>query len=296
MQTAVQKAKQRLAAQEQRIPSQISRDAIQYAWYAASDLTHRDLGPIKRCRWTPIVKQEKWKTILAKPSPDDFAAVRNLRNPSAPPTQGLIWIKPGAIANSLYEEFNEWGLLISPTLMKAAPDLDVFERLSIDSIFFPMEDEALPKTYNALRSQIETVLASIESGALQRLPNETIRTIVAVGKEMLQSLDRTAVYQEGELAKTHQSFEKSKTEQGHRGTYDRRDRAMMAWLEVVPRDEVQNRSAIANETLIELAKQQLVSGAGNAIDYEALGRGIAKGLEPMIATIAKPETKPEVKK
>lgn len=279
--TAIQKARKQLAGQEKRVPSVMSRDAIQFAWYAPLNLKHRDQGEIKRCRWTPIIKRERWMSILAKPSVDEFAAVRNSRNPSKPPTEGLEWIKPGAIANSLYDEFAAWGLLISPSLGKANISLDEFEALNLDEIYFPMADDELPRTYSATKSQIEQVLNAIQSGGLKQYPKEAVTRITAVGREMLDSLERTKAYFQAQLDITHQGFEDSKTKEGFRGKYDQRDRAMMAWLEIVPRDEVQNSAAKANETLIELAKQQLVSG-NKGMDATVLAEALAKALGPLL--------------
>jgi len=309
MSTALQQAKDRLQSQQTRVPVQVSRDAIQYCWFAPVNVTHRDQGLINRLRWTPITRQEKWVSIAEKQNPDEFVAVRNLKaeklrqRPMPPPNQGLLWVKPGAIANSLHLEFGEWGLLISPTLAKIGSqhDIDVFASLRLDDIYFPMAEDDLPTTFTDIKARIEAVLRAIEQGKLESLvsaatarhfkalPSESARMVTAVGKEMLESVARSRAYQEMQLNITHAGFEKAKTESGHRGTYDQRDRQMMAFLEVVPQDEVQNRNAQANMTLIEIAKQQLQNGsAAQGIDYAELGKGIAAGLLAA-GVIAKPE-------
>lgn len=312
MSTAIQQAKERLKQQQHRVPVQVSREAIQYCWFAPMDITHRDQGLIKRLRWTPIVKREKWISIAEKQNPDEFVAVRNLRSemlrerPLKPPNQGMVWIKPGAIAQSLHLEFGEWGLLVSPTLAKigTTDDIEAFEQLRLDAFFFPMPEDQLPLTHAECKARIDAVLAGLRSGKLEGLCSastikhfktlsaDQIKMILTVGNEMAESVERSRVYQETQLNITHSEFEKAKTETGHRGTYDKRDRLMMEWLQIVPQDEVLNRNAQANTTLIELAKQQLINGnqAQQGIDYEKLGEGIVSGLAKA-GLLVKPETK-----
>lgn len=294
MQSALQQAKARLQQQEQRVPTVANRDAIQYCWYAPPyNISHRDFGKIQRLRWTPITRQEKWLSIAAKEKPEDFVAVRNVRadmlriRPVPPPNQGLTWIKPGAIAESLHQEYGDWGLLVSKALRDIR--LDEFEALNLDGFYFPMLDERLPDTHKATNERIEKVLNALEKNQVQSLgaalektfkafTTQQQRIVIACGKEMLGALEQAKAFQTAELAQTHKYFEDARAgKSGNRGTYDPRDRAMMAWLEIVPQDEVQNLNAQANTQLIELAKAQLVNG-GQSIDYAKLGEGIAAGL------------------
>lgn len=279
---------------EQQAPTQVDREAIQYVWFPFCDLAHDDVGTIKRLRWQPITRQLRWENILSKENPAEYVMTRNLENPrSNRHTEGAYWIKPGAIVNSLREQYGEWGLLVSSAAF--GMPVEEFEKLGIDNFFFPEADDQLPATHREIQARIQERLDAIHGGALKGAPQAAINALVSLGQEMLASLARAYNYQNVTIADRLAEIEKAKYDNSgkYRGSLDSRDRKMLSWLEITPPDEALKKAAVDNYSLAEIAKQALLQPKqAPAIDEEKLATTLATALgaalKPLLETKAAP--------
>lgn len=312
---AVKDAQANIAAM---IPRQENKMGTRYAWYGLDSIHHHDLdamtngangGRMQRLKWQPITKAPRWVHTGAL-GENGAAEVVARRPANGKPKEDMFWVKPWAIINSLGMLYGERGLIDSPTLRFA--ELEAFEALHLDEFFFPEPEEALPATFRLCEARILEQLAKLEAGDFTTpdgksltVTREAAGMMLLVGKEMLGSLRQSALYGRKVIDERHAEMEKAAAGvAGNRGTYDDRERRLLAWLEITPRNAALEKIALDSNQLPSVIQQMANVVAAQAtkqpepLDVSALGAAIgqslAKELAPLMAKPAESaETQPE---
>lgn len=287
------------------IPKRANVEANRYAWHPLMNISHPDVMAINggemmpRLKWQPITRAPRWDPILSRPG-EKWVATRPA--PPEKPREGMYWIMPMRIAESLQTLYAESGLLVSPNL--EGVELDTFARLFLDDIFFPEDDSNLPGTFKACDARIKAQLAKLAEGKAESpsggpLPvaPELIPHVVEIGKEMGKSLVRSANYLSRYIDERHAEMEKAKTDNTgrYRGHYDARERTILAWLEIAPRDQAINRLAQDHnnmgDTVAKAVKESMTATAemmkASQVDVNALGAAIGKSLAESLGPLIK---------
>lgn len=326
----LQAIKRTQSSVEAMIPRRENLMGNRYAWYGLDSIHHADLdamtdganqGRMPRLKWQPIIKAPRWVHVGAL-GENGAAEIVARRNPdsSGKPREEMHWIKPWAIINSLGMLYGERGLIDSPTLRYA--DLDTFEALHLDDIFFPENEESLPQTFKLSEKRILDQLAVLRSGkamspewfdvtaANEQMASHpaqavavspaAIPQIIKIGEEMLASLRHSAVYGRKVIDERHAEMEKAAAGvPGNRGTYDDRERRLLAWLEITPRNAALEKIALDSNQLPQVITQMANVVAAQAqrqpetLDVAALGEAIGGALAKQLAPlIAKSEAEP----
>lgn len=312
---------------EAMIPRRENLMGNRFAWYGLDTVHHADLaamtdganeGRMPRLKWQPIIKAPRWVHVgaLGENGAAEIVARRNPDPSNGKPREEMHWIKPWAIINSLGMLYGERGLIDSPTLRYI--ELDVFEALRLDDFFFPEPEETLPTTFRACEARIVQQLERLQTGDLTTPDGRTLQVresavsvMVTVGKEMLASLRHSAAYGRKVIDERHAEMEKAAAGvPGNRGTYDDRERRLLAWLEITPRNQALEKIALDSNALPQVITQMASVVAAQAtrepekLDVAALGEAIggalAKQLAPLITkptletiTMDDPPVKPE---
>lgn len=288
---------------------------LSYSWYALDDIHHADInamtngasgGHMRRCRWQPITRAPRWirAGTLGAENGGEVIARRNPDAVTRRPREDMYWIKPASIQASLNMLYGERGMVDSRILKGV--DLDTFESLQLDDIFFPEDDAGLPRTFKACEARVIGQLQKLRAGDTTTPDGRTldirrsaIPEIIKAGEEMLASLRKSAQYGRVQIDERHAEMEKARVDVSgrFRGTYDNRDRRLLEWLEITPRNEALEKMALDSTSLPTAIAQMANIVAANAQQQaqpfdaaalgDAIGNALAKQFAPMMA---KPES------
>lgn len=298
---------------QQMIPRQENLMGIRYAWYGLDSIHHQDLdamtngangGLMPRLKWQPITKAQRWvhAGALGENGAAEIVARRNPDPSNGRLREEMHWIKPWAIINSLGMLYGERGLIDSPTLRYA--ELEAFEALQLDDFFFPELDEKLPNTFRECEARVVQQLQKLEKGDYTTpdgrslsISRERAGVMLLAGQEMLGSLRRSAAFGRKTIDERHAEMEKAAAGvPGNRGTYDDRERRLLAWLEITPRNQALEKIALDSNQLPQVITQMANVVAAQAtrqpetLDVGALGAAIGASLAKELAPLmAKPE-------
>lgn len=292
------------------VPTRANIEATRYVWHPVMDISHPDVMAInggekmQRLKWQPITRAPRWEPILSRLD-GGWVATR----PPAPQKarEGMYWIMPARIADSMGSMYAETGLIDSKILVGV--DLDTFGRLHLDEIFFPESGDDLPNTFETCKARIKTQLAQLKAGspkspdgAIIPLAQELIAHVIEIGEEMLEGLVRAANYLKHHLDERHAEMEKAKTDTSgrYRGTYDRREYLILAWLEIAPRDQAINKLAMDSNNMPKMIAEAVQASMGatadmvkaSQINTEALGAAIGKSLAESLGPLIKGNNAP----
>lgn len=301
------------------IPRQENRSGIRYAWYALDDVHHQDLdamtngasgGRLQHLKWQPITKAQCWVRAgaLGDNGASEVVARRNPDPTTRRPREEMYWKQPSSIVNSLVMLYGNRGLIDSNVLRFV--DLDTFEALHLDAIFFPEAEDALPRTFRACEARILGQIEKLRQGkpsspdgrAIPLAP-AAIPSVIKIGEEMLLSLRQSAKFGRAAIDERHSDMERAATDNSgrYRGTYDDRERRLLEWLEITPRNAALEKIALDSNQLPAVIQQlaNVVTSQANQqpqFDVIALGKAIGDALaEKMSPQKAEPE-KPEPEK
>lgn len=315
--TPLQAIRQTQTTIEGMLPRRENLMGIRYAWYALDPIHHADLdamtdgangGRMPRLKWQPITKAPRWvhKGALGDAGAAEIVARRNGGK------EEMHWIKPSAIVNSLGMLYGERGLIDSNVLRYA--ELETFEALQIDEFFFPENEPSLPRTFRACEARVLQQLAVLRTGEpltpqwrdvtepddnrairkSRRIPmsGPAIQQIVKIGEEMLASLRTSASFGRKIIDERHAEMEKAAAGQpGNRGTYDDRERRLLEWLEITPRNAALEKIALDSNQLPAVITQMANVVAAQAqnrpqqLDVAALGDAIGGALAKQLAPL-----------
>lgn len=308
MESVLDRVRSARAAVTEAMPPRANINATRYVWHPIMNISHADVlaindgFPMQRLKWQPIVQAPRWEHIQAVP---EGPRVATRPKPPERPREAMYWIAPAKIADSLQSLYAESGLLDSKTLVGV--ELDMFARLYLDDIFFPEDAEKLPATFRAAEERIVTQLQRLKEGSPAMpdgtpvpLAQELIPHVIEIGNEMLERLRYSAGYLRRYIDERHAEMKKAETDTSgrYRGTYDRREYLMLAWLEIAPRDQALNKLAADHNSMPEVVAQavqasmtataELVKASQvNAAELgSAIGKSLAEALGPMIAGAA----------
>ena len=296
------------------IPRRENLMGTRYAWYGLDSIHHQDLdamtngangGFMPRCKWQPITKAQRWVHVgaLGDNGAAEVVARRNPDPGNGKPREEMFWIKPWAIINSLGMLYGERGLIDSATLRYS--ELEAFEALQLDDFFFPEPEEKLPQTFKLSEARIIEQLRRLEAGEYVTpdgrqlsITRERAGVMLLCGQEMLGSLRRSAVYARKVIDERHAEMEKAAAGvAGNRGTYDDRERRLLAWLEITPRNAALEKIALDSNALPGVIQQmanvvaQQATRQPETLDVGALGAAIGASLAKELAPLmAKPES------
>lgn len=296
------------------IPRRENVMGTRYSWFALDHIYHEDInamtngrnrGHMPRLKWQPIIRAPRWvhAGALGDGAASEVVARRNPDPTNNKMREEMYWIKPSSIQASLNSLYAERGLVDSQVLRYA--ELDVFEALQLDDLFFPEDEANLPRTFKACEARIILQLEKLRAsqpvtpdGRALRLSAETIPSIVKIGEEMLQSLRISARYGRICIDERHAEMEKAATDTTgkYRGTYDDRERRLLEWLEITPRNQALEKIALDSNQLPQVITQMANVVAAQAMqqpqqmDVAALGAAIGASLAKELAPLmAKPE-------
>ncbi len=299
--------------------------ALRYAWYALDDVHHDDInamtngingGLMRRCKWQPITRAPRWVHFgaLGSENGGEVVATRNPDPTTRRPREQMYWIKPAAVMSSLTMLYGERGMVDGENLRGV--DLDTFEALRIDDLFFPENDASLPRTFRGCEARVIQQLQKLKRGDLSTpewtnvlesderkavtpsysapVSSHALPSVIKIGEEMLGSLRRSARHGRIVIDEIHAEMEKARVDVSgrYRGTYDNRERRLLEWLEITPRNEALERMAVDANSLPTLVGQManiVAAQAQNtqALDVSALGNAIggalARELAPLMA-------------
>ena len=298
------------------IPRRENLMGTRYAWYGLDSIHHQDLdamtngangGRMPRLKWQPITKAQRWVHVgaLGENGAAEIIARRNYDD-KGKPREEMHWVKPWAIINSLGMLYGERGLIDSPTLRYA--EMDAFEALQLDNFFFPEDEANLPQTFKLSEARIIQQLQRLEAGDYTapdgrqlNITRERAGVMLLCGKEMLGSLRHSAAYGRKVIDERHAEMEKAAAGvPGNRGTYDDRERRLLAWLEITPRNAALEKIALDSNQLPAVITQMAnVVAAQSArqpetLDVSALGAAIGASLAKELAPLmVRPESAKE---
>lgn len=308
------------------IPRRENRSGIRYAWFGLDDVHHQDLdvmtngangGRLRRLKWQPITKVPCWVRTgaLGEGGASEVVASRNPDPTTRTPREQMYFKQPSSIANSLIMLYGNRGLIDSNVLRYV--ELDTFENLYLDEIFFPEPDDQLPRTFRESEARVMAQLERLQQGkpttpdgkAVPLAP-AAIPSVIKIGEEMLLSLRQSARFGRATIDERHSDMERavSDTTGRYRGTYDDRERRLLKWLEITPRNQALEKIALDSNQLPAVIQQManVVAAQANQpqqqFDMAALGKAIgdalAEKMAPQVAQSqlpAKPETDTEKK-
>lgn len=295
------------------IPRRENLYGNRYGWFALDDIHHEDIsamtngvngGKMRRLRWQPITRAPRW--VHAGALGDNQADVVATRNPdgiSGRPREEMYWIKPAAIMASLNVLYGGRGLVDSNVLRYA--ELDTFEALQLDEFFFPESDNELPRTFRECEVRVISQIQKLQSGDTTApdgrklaYSNAVISSLIQIGEEMLNSLRISAQVGRIAIDERHAEMEKAATDTTgrYRGTYDNRERRLLEWLEITPRNQALEKIALDSNQLPNVIQQMANVVAAQAsrpqetLDVGALGAAIGASLAKELAPLmARPE-------
>lgn len=302
------------------IPRQENRAGTRYAWFGLESPHHQDLdamtngasgGKLQRLKWQPITRAQCWVRAgaLGDAGAAEIVARRNIDPTTRRPREEMYWKHPASIANSLVMLYGNRGLIDSNMLRFV--DLDTFEALHLDDIFFPEAEENLPKTFKECETrilgQIEKLRAgkpSTPDGRVVPLASAAISSVIKIGEEMLLSLRQSAHFGRITIDERHSDMEKAKSDTTgrYRGTYDDRERRLLIWLEITPRNAALEKIALDSNQLPAVIQQlaDVVTSQANQqqppLDMAALGKAIGDALAEKLAPQKVEAEKPETEK
>jgi hypothetical protein len=290
------------------IPRRENLFGNRYGWFALDDIHHADIsamtngvngGKMRRLRWQPITRAPRW--VHSGALGDNHADVVATRNPdgiSGRPREEMYWIKPAAIMASLNVLYGNRGLVDSDVLRYA--ELDTFEALHLDEFFFPEADEDLPRTFRECEVRMVSQMQKLQSGdttapdgRTMTYSNAVIPSLVKIGEEMLNSLRASARVGRVAIDERHAEMEKAATDTTgrYRGTYDNRERRLLEWLEITPRNQALEKIALDSNQLPLVIQQMANVVAAQAtrqpetLDVGALGAAIGASLAKELAPL-----------
>lgn len=299
------------------IPRRENLFGNRYGWFALDDIHHEDIGAMtnganggkmRRLRWQPITRAPRWVHAGAlNENPAEVVATRNPDSISGRPREAMYWIKPASIMNSLNVLYGGRGLVDSEVLRYA--ELDTFESLHLDDFFFPEADEDLPRTFRECEARVIGQMQKLRAGDTtapngQRLSYSTavIPSLIKIGEEMLASLRTSARVGRVAIDERHAEMEKAATDTTgrYRGTYDSRERRLLEWLEITPRNQALEKIALDSNQLPQVIQQMANVVAAQAtrqpetLDVGALGAAIGASLARELAPIMARPTTPAI--